>query len=301
MGHGRAWAVRRYVDPMEDSATARLLLSAPDRPGLAAAVSGLVADHHGNIVEADQHTDTGSGIFFQRVEFTLDGFDLDRAGLAAALAGVTAPLGMEVQLRFSDEVRRIGILVSRQVHCLYDLLARSAEGALPATVAFVVGNHPDCGPAAERFGIPFHHLPVSDANRSEQEAAVTGLAESSGVELLVLAKYMQVLSAGFCDRFRSRVINIHHSFLPAFAGARPYHQAYERGVKVIGVTGHYATADLDQGPIIDQAVTPVSHRDGPADLIRMGRDLETVVLARAVRLHLTDRVLVHGRKTVVFT
>ena len=286
---------------MGDPATARLLLSAPDRPGLAAAVSGFVADHRGNIVEADQHTDSGSGVFFQRVEFRLDGFDLDRAGLAAALAEVAAPLGMEVQLRFSDEVRRIGILVSRQVHCLYDLLARASEGALPAVVAFVAGNHPDCGEAAERFGVPFHHLPVSDANRSDQEAAIATLADGSGVELLVLAKYMQILTPGFCDRFRSRVINIHHSFLPAFAGARPYHQAYDRGVKVIGVTGHYATADLDQGPIIDQAVTPVSHRDGPADLIRMGRDLETVVLARAVRLHLTDRVLVHGRKTVVFT
>ena len=286
---------------MPDDVTARLLLSAPDRPGLAAAVAGFVAEHGGNIVGADQHTDAEAGIFFQRVEFDLSGFDLPRDRLAPALAEVTDPLGMRVQLRYSDEVRRIGILVSRQVHCLNDLLARASEGVLPAEVAFVAGNHPDCAPAAERFGVPFHHLPVNAADRAAQEAALGDLADASGVELLVLAKYMQVLSPAFCERFESRVINIHHSFLPAFAGARPYHQAYERGVKVIGVTGHYATADLDQGPIIDQAVTPVSHRDGPADLIRMGRDLETVVLARAVRLHLTDRVLVHGRKTVVFT
>ncbi|MGD0880348.1 MAG: formyltetrahydrofolate deformylase [Acidimicrobiales bacterium] len=286
---------------MPDPATARLLLSAPDRPGLAAAVAGFVAGHNGSIVEADQYTDAEVGVFFQRVEFTLDGFDLDRGQIDGGLRTVTDPLGMDVHVRYSDEVRRIGILVSRQVHCLYDLLARSCEGVLPAEVAFVAGNHPDCAEAAGRFGIPFHHLPVSDRNRAEQEAAIGDLADAAGVELLVMAKYMQILTPEFCERFASRVINIHHSFLPAFAGARPYHQAYDRGVKVIGVTGHYATADLDQGPIIDQAVTPVSHRDGPSDLIRMGRDLETVVLARAVRLHLTDRVLVHGRKTVVFT
>jgi formyltetrahydrofolate deformylase len=291
----------RYVERMPEPATARLLLSAPDRPGLAAAVAGFVADHGGNIVEADQYTDAEARVFFQRVEFSLDGFDLDRAELAPALHRVTGPLGMDAHLRYSDEVRRIGILVSTQSHCLYDLLARTSEGVLPADVAFVVGNHPDCATAASRFDVPFHHLPVSDAVRSDQEAAIADLADVAGVELLVLAKYMQILSPSFCARFAARVINIHHSFLPAFAGARPYHQAYDRGVKVIGVTGHYATADLDQGPIIDQAVTPVSHRDGPADLIRMGRDLETVVLARAVRLHLTDRVLVHGRKTVVFT
>ena len=286
---------------MSEPVTARLLLSAPDRPGLAAAVSGFVADHGGNIVEADQYTDGEVGVFFQRVEFDLEQFDLDRDMLVPALRAVTDPLEMDVKLRCSDEPRRIGILVSKQVHCLYDLLARCAEGALPAEVSFVAGNHPVGGEAAGRFGIPFHHLPVTAANRTEQEAAIGELADSTGTELLVMAKYMQILSPAFCERFASRVINIHHSFLPAFAGARPYHQAYDRGVKVIGVTGHYATADLDQGPIIDQAVAPVSHRDGPADLIRMGRDLETVVLARAVRLHLTDRVLVHGRKTIVFT
>jgi formyltetrahydrofolate deformylase len=261
-----------------------------------------VADHGGNIIEADQYTDVEDAVFFQRVEFDLQGLDVDRTEFAMALDAVTEPLGMTARVRFSDDPRRIGILVSKQVHCLYDLLVRCDEGALPAAVSFVAGNHD--GPAAaaaRRFDVPFHHLPVSDANRPDQEAAIVDLVESNGTDLLVMAKYMQILSPGFCERFVSRVINIHHSFLPAFAGARPYHQAYDRGVKVIGVTGHYATADLDQGPIIDQAVTQVSHRDSPADMIRMGRDLETVVLARSVRLHLMDRILVHGHKTVVFT
>jgi formyltetrahydrofolate deformylase len=284
----------------EDRATARLLIAAPDRPGLVSAVAGFVADHGGNIVDADQHTDDAAGMFFQRVEFRLAGFDLDRRALPGALRPVAEPLGMRWQLRFSDEPRSIAVLASRQMHCLYDLLSRSATGDLPARIAFVAGNHTTPGPAAERFGIPFHHLPVDPDHRADQESRLADLAGEAGVELIVLARYMQVLSPWFVDRFPSRIINIHHSFLPAFVGARPYHQAYERGVKIIGVTAHYATADLDQGPIIEQDVVPVSHRDGVEDLVRMGRDLETVVLARAVRHHLTDRVLVAGRKTVVF-
>jgi formyltetrahydrofolate deformylase len=284
----------------KDTATARLLIAAPDRPGLVSAVAGFVASHGGNIVDADQHTDDEAGMFFQRVEFRLAGFDLDRTALPDALRPVTDPLGMQWQLRYSDEPRPIAILASQQMHCLYDLLSRSATGDLPAPIAFVASNHTTCAPAAERFGIPFHHLPVSPDNRAAQEGRLAELATEAGVELIVLARYMQILSSSFIDRFASRIINIHHSFLPAFVGARPYHQAYERGVKIIGVTAHYATADLDQGPIIEQDVVPVSHRDGVADLIRMGRDLETVVLARAVRHHLTDRVLVCGRKTVVF-
>jgi formyltetrahydrofolate deformylase len=286
---------------MSDPTTARLLIAAPDRPGLAAAISSFVADHGGSIVHADQHTDEEAGTFFQRVEFLLDGFDLDRDELRGALASVTEPLGMEWHLRYSDEVRRIAVLASLQAHCLYDLLSRSATGDLPGEIAFVASNHPDAGDAAGRFGVPFHHLPVTPETRSEQERAIIDLLDDADVELVVLARYMQILSAEFIAHLESRIINIHHSFLPAFVGGRPYHQAYERGVKLIGVTAHYATADLDQGPIIDQDVTRVTHRDGVSDLIRIGRDLETVVLARAVRYHLTDRVLVHGRKTVVFS
>jgi formyltetrahydrofolate deformylase len=284
-----------------DAATARLLIAAPDRPGLVAAITGFVAEHKGSIVDADQHTDRESDVFFQRIEFSLDGFDMDRRQLLDALLPVTESLGMSWRLRYSDEVRRVAVLVSRLDHCLYDLLVRVATGDLPMEIAFVAGNHPDCAVAAERFGTAFHHLPVSDETRTQQERAIEDLADAAGVELVILARYMQVLTPNFVERFPSRIINIHHSFLPAFVGGRPYHQAYERGVKVIGVTAHYATADLDTGPIIDQAVTPVSHRDDVADLVRLGRDLETVVLARAVRLHLTDRILVHGGKTVVFT
>ncbi len=286
---------------MPDAATARLLIAAPDRPGLVAAITGFVAEHEGSIVDADQHTDRESDVFFQRIEFSLDGFDMDRRQLLDALLPVTESLGMSWRLRYSDEVRRVAVLVSRLDHCLYDLLVRVATGDLPMEIAFVAGNHPDCAVAAERFGTEFHHLPVSDETRTQQERAIEDLADAAGVELVILARYMQVLTPKFVERFPSRIINIHHSFLPAFVGGRPYHQAHERGVKVIGVTAHYATADLDTGPIIDQAVTPVSHRDDVADLVRLGRDLETVVLARAVRLHLTDRVLVHGGKTVVFT
>jgi formyltetrahydrofolate deformylase len=285
---------------MPDPSTARLLIAAPDRAGLAAAITGFVAEHGGSIVDADQHTDEEAGAFFQRIEFRLDGFDLDRQQLPTALLLVTEPLGMQWQLRFSDEVRRIAVLASRQVHCLYDLLSRTATGDLPGQIAFVASNHPECAEAAARFGVTFHHLPVSDANREQQEGELADLLEAAGIELVVLARYMQILTPTFIQRFGSRIINIHHSFLPAFVGGRPYHQAYERGVKIIGVTAHYATADLDQGPIIDQDVIRVTHRDGVEDLIRIGRDLETVVLARAVRHHLTDRVLVHGRKTVVF-
>jgi formyltetrahydrofolate deformylase len=283
-----------------DTATARLLIAAPDRTGLVSAIAGFVADHGGSIVDADQHTDDEAGSFFQRVEFALDGFDLDRDDIPAALAGVTGPLGMTWQLRYSDDVRRIAVLVSRQPHCLYDLLSRSAMGELPAQIAFVASNHADCAEVAARFGVPFHHLPVTADTRAAQERLVADLVDANDVELVVLARYMQILSPEFTARYPSRIINIHHSFLPAFVGGRPYHQAHERGVKIIGVTAHYATADLDQGPIIDQDVTRVSHRHRVEDLVRIGRDLETVVLARAVRAHLTDRVLVHGRKTIVF-
>ena len=285
---------------MDETATARLLISAPDRPGLVSAVAGFVAEHGGNIIDADQHTDDEAAMFFQRVEFLMHGFDLDRVALPEALRAVTEPLSMHWQLRYSDEPRPIAVLASRQMHCLYDLLGRSATGDLPGRIAFVASNHTTCAPAAERFGVPFHHLPVTNDNRAEQEDRLAELAAEAGVELVVLARYMQILSPTFVERFPSRIINIHHSFLPAFVGARPYHQAYDRGVKVIGVTAHYATVDLDQGPIIEQDVVRVSHRDGVEDLVRMGRDLETVVLARAVRHHLTDRVLVCGRKTVVF-
>lgn len=281
-------------------ATATLLLSCPDRPGIVAAVAELVFRHGGNIVHADQHTDAESGVFFQRVEFGLDGFDLGRDELVAAADELAAPFAMEVQVRFSDERPRLAVLVSREPHCMYDLLARWRGGELQADIALVVSNHPDHQDAAEHFGVPYVHLPVTPSTKVEQERALLDLLDAHAIDLVVLARYMQILSPGFVARYPQRIVNIHHSFLPAFIGSRPYHQAHERGVKLIGVTAHYVTDDLDEGPIIDQDVERVSHRDAVGDLIHKGRDLEKAVLARAVRAHLEHRILVYGNKTVVF-
>jgi len=277
-----------------------LLLSCPDQPGIVAAVADFVYRHGGNIVDAQQHTDLTDGVFFQRVEFRLDGSDLARDEIEPALRPVVDRFAMRCAVRFSDDVPRVGIMVSREAHCLVDLLARSRRGELPIDVPVVISNHPDHREVAHWFGVEFVHLPVTPATKPEQEHAVQAVLEAHRVTLVVLARYMQILSAGFVDRWPSAIINIHHSFLPAFMGGRPYHQAHERGVKIVGVTAHYATAELDDGPIIDQDVVRVSHRDAVEDLQRRGRDLEVVVLARAVRAHVEHRVLVHGRRTVVF-
>ena len=280
--------------------TARLLLSAPDRPGLVAAVAEFIHHYGGDVTAADQHTDEEEGMFFQRVEFRLDGFGLSRPELEEAFAQVAVPLDMTWAVRYSDEPRRVAVLVSRQPHCLVDLLGRWYAHELPGQPVLVASNHSDHAGLATSFGLPYHHLPVTKDTRLAQEGQLLELLSGAGVELVVLARYMQILSPQVIDAYPSKVINIHHSFLPAFSGGQPYHQAHARGVKLIGATAHYATAELDQGPIIEQDTARATHRDGVADLARIGRDLETVVLARAVRLHLTDRVLVHGRKTVVF-
>jgi formyltetrahydrofolate deformylase len=281
--------------------TARLLLSAPDRPGLVAAIAEFIFRNGGDVTQADQHNDEEEGMFFQRVEFRMDDtFKLSRSQLPLALAEVAEPLQMTWSVRYSDEDRRVAVLVSRQSHCLVDLLGRWYAHELPGWLVLVASNHPDHAELVGHFGIPYHHLPVTPETRPAQEAALVRVLDEAGVELVVLARYMQILTATVIDRYPDRVVNIHHSFLPAFSGGQPYHQAYAQGVKLIGATAHYATAHLDQGPIIEQDTARVTHRDGVADLARTGRDLETVVLARAVRLHLTDRVLVHGRKTIVF-
>jgi formyltetrahydrofolate deformylase len=285
---------------VEGRPTATLLLSCPDRPGLVAAVADFVFRHGGNIIHADQHTDAEEGVFFQRVEFGLDGFALDRDEIALRVGELAAEFGMQVRIRYSDDRPRVAVLVSREPHCMYDLLARWRSGELPADVALVISNHPDHADAAAHFGVPYHHLPVTPDTKADQERAVLDLLRAHAVDLVVLARYMQILSADFVAGYPERIINIHHSFLPAFVGSRPYHQAHQRGVKIVGVTAHYVTADLDQGPIIDQDVVRVDHRDGVPDLIRKGRDLEKVVLARAVLAHVQSRALVYGNKTVVF-
>jgi formyltetrahydrofolate deformylase len=286
--------------PAKHATTARLLLSARDRPGLVAAVAEFIFRHGGDITQADQHNDDEEGMFFQRVEFRLDGFRLSREELPLALAEVATPFGMKWSVRYSDEERRVAVLASHQAHCLVDLLGRWHAQELPGRPVAVVSNHPDHADLVAHFGISYHYLPVSRETRGQQEASLLGLLAAARVELVVLARYMQILSEGVIAAYPSRIINIHHSFLPAFSGGQPYHQAFARGVKLIGATAHYATAELDQGPIIEQDTARVSHRDGVADLARTGRDLETVVLARAVRLHLTDRLLVAGTKTIVF-
>jgi formyltetrahydrofolate deformylase len=282
------------------AATGILLVSCPDQPGIVAAVAGFVAEHGGNVIDLQQHTDHTDGAFFQRVEFELDAFDLERTAVATAFAPVAERYAMTWSLAFSDERPRVAILASKEPHCLHDLLNRWRTGELPVELTSVISNHPDHADLAAWFEVPYVHLPIADSGKEAQEAAVRARLLDDGVELVVLARYMQVLSAGFCETWPGAIINIHHSFLPAFQGARPYHQAHDRGVKLVGVTAHYATADLDDGPIIDQDVIRVSHRDDVEDLRRKGRDLEVQVLARAVRAHVHHRVLVYGRRTVVF-
>jgi formyltetrahydrofolate deformylase len=280
--------------------TAVLLLSCPDQPGVVAATADFVYRHGGNIVDAQQHTDRTDGVFFQRVEFLLDGCDLGRDEIVPAFRPIVDRFDMQCAVRFSDDVPRVGVLVSKEAHCLVDLLARSRRGDLNIDIPVVISNHPDHAEVAEWFDVEFVHLPVTADTKPEQEREVQAVLERHGITLVVLARYMQILSGDFVARWPDSIINIHHSFLPAFMGGRPYHQAHERGVKIVGVTAHYATALLDDGPIIDQDVVRVSHRDAVEDLQRRGRDLEVVVLARAVHAHVEHRILVHGRRTVVF-
>ena len=282
------------------SGTAVLLVSCPDQPGIVAAVTTFVAAHGGNVIDLQQHTDHTDGAFFQRVEIELDGVDLPRHEIGRAFEPVAERYGMQWSLRFADERLRVALLASREPHCLQDQLTRWRTGELPVDVRAVVSNHPDHADLARWFDLPYHHLPVVDGDRAAQEAEVRAVLDAERVDLVVLARYMQVLSPELCSAWAGRIINIHHSFLPAFQGARPYHQAHDRGVKLVGVTAHYATAELDDGPIIDQDVIRVSHRDDVEDLRRKGRDLEVTVLARAVRAHVSHRVLVYGRRTVVF-
>ncbi len=282
------------------SPTATLLVSCPDQRGLVAAVSNFIFELDGNIIHADQHTDLEEGTFLQRVEWELEGFGIERSAIADTFAPVAAGFGMDWSLGFSDDRARVAIFVSKQAHCLYDLLARWRMDELQADIPLIVSNHADLEPVAREFGIEFHHLPLTQDTKAAQEAAARRLLVEHHIDTVVLARFMQILSPDFVAAYPNSIINIHHSFLPAFAGARPYHQAHERGVKVIGATAHYVTIDLDAGPIIAQDVAGVSHRDSVTDLVRTGRDLEKVVLAKAVRLHLENRVLVYGNRTVIF-
>lgn len=276
-----------------------LTLSCPDRHGIVAAVSAFLFQRDANISDAQQFGDPSTGAFFMRVVFEpAEGDGID--ALRVAFAELAARFDMDWTLR-GPEPRRVMILTSRFDHCLADLLYRWRAEELPMTITGIVSNHPrDQIGHVDLGDLPFHHLPVSGADKAAQEAELLRLIKETGTELVVLARYMQILSDDLAGRLEGRCINIHHSFLPGFKGAKPYHQAHARGVKVIGATAHYVTADLDEGPIIEQDVEPISHRDAPEDLIRKGRDIERRVLARAVAHHLQDRVLLNGSKTVVF-
>ena len=281
------------------SPTATLLISCPDQRGLVAKIANFIYANGGNIIHADQHTDFAAGLFLTRIEWQLDEFNLPRDLIAPAFNAIAQPLQAKWELHFSDTVRRIAIWVSRQDHCLFDLIWRQRAKEFTAEIPLIISNHPDLKVVAEQFGIEYFHVPITKENKQEQEAKQLELLQQYKIDLVVLAKYMQILSGEFIAKF-PQVINIHHSFLPAFVGANPYHKAFERGVKIIGATSHYVTDNLDAGPIIEQDVARVSHRDEVEDLIRKGKDLERVVLARAVRLHLQNRVLVYGNRTVVF-
>lgn len=281
------------------SPTATLLISCPDQQGLVAKIANFIYANGGNIVHADQHRDEESSLFLSRIEWQLAGFNLPKDLIGPAFSAIAQPLQAKWQLHFSDAVPRIAIWVSRQDHCLLDLLWRYQAREFAAEIPLIISNHPDLAAIAQQFGIDYHHIPITRDTKADSEAQQLALLQHYNIDLVVLAKYMQILSGDFIRQF-PKVINIHHSFLPAFVGANPYHRAYERGVKIIGATAHYVTEDLDAGPIIEQDVVRVSHRDGVADLVRKGKDLERIVLARAVRLHLQNRTLVYGNRTVVF-
>ncbi len=280
--------------------SAVLLLSCPDRKGIVAAVAGFVAEHGGNILHADEHGDHDSNTFLMRVEFDPAELNLPLSDFVHHFSRIASEFDMQWRLALSDVRQRMAILVSKYDHCLVDLLYRHQSGELACDIPCVISNHSDSQSIAEFYRIPFYLVPVEKKEKQAAERQILGLLERQAVDFIVLARYMQILSPEFVSAYPQRIINIHHSFLPAFVGSKPYHQAFERGVKLIGATSHYVTEVLDDGPIIEQDVARVSHRDSVEDLIQKGRDLEKVVLSRAVRWHVENRILLYGNKTVVF-
>jgi formyltetrahydrofolate deformylase len=281
--------------------TAIFLIQCPDQKGLVSRISTFFYERDFNIVHCQQHTDVGANRYYMRIVIDLADLKTSRRQLEEEFAAFAVPLGLEWSAHYSEPRQRVALLVTKASHCLYDLLVRQSEGELPCEIPVVIANHPDLEPVAAQFRVPFHSLPVTPATKAAQEGRIQELLRQHHIDLVVLARYMQILSKEFVEAWEGRVINIHHAFLPGFKGARPYHQAYERGVKMIGATAHYATSDLDEGPIIEQDVVRVTHEATPDELARIGRDIERVVLARAVKAHLEHRVIVAGRRTIVFS
>lgn len=286
---------------MNPETTARLLITCPDRPGIVAAVTSFLYNHGANITVLDQHsTDPEGGVFFMRLEFQTPHLDLSRPVLEQSFGeAVARRYDMDWRISYAAEPKKVAVMVSKYDHTLLELLWRWSRGELPAEVTMVISNHPDLRDAVASFDVPYHHIPVEPDAKPEAEAAALELLDGQA-DLIVLARYMQILTGDFVDRYPNRIINIHHSFLPAFVGADPYGQAHERGVKLVGATAHYVTEELDMGPIIEQGVIRVSHRHSVGELKELGQDIERNVLARAVKWHLEDRIIVHGNKTVVF-
>lgn len=305
MAHGEYWGLCEFnadhlhVDGQHSRAVI-ILIKSPDQKGLVSRISTLVFERGFNILDCQQHVDVESGLFFMRLKLDLESRLVPLPELEAAFHRMASQFNFALSIRYTENVERMAILVTKAPHCLYDLLVRQREGELPCEIPLIISNHTHLAPVAAQFGIPLHHLPVSPETRGSQESAIAHLLAEHRIDLTVLARYMQILTPAFVGQHSERLINIHHAFLPAFQGANAYHQAYVRGVKMIGATAHYVTADLDDGPIIEQDVERVSHADSPKELQRIGRDIERIVLARAVKAHLEHRVIVAGRRVVVF-
>ncbi len=277
-----------------------LLISCLDRKGITAAVTGFVAQNSGNIIHADQHIDEQSNTFFMRLEWSLEGFTIQRERISQAFEPIAQKFQMTWQLHFTDDRPRAAIFVSKHLHCLYDLLYRYRSGQLACEIPLMISNHPGAGGLARDFKIKFHEFAVLKENKSQQEKKQMEILKQERIDFIILARYHQILTPAFVGEYRNRIINIHHSFLPAFVGKNPYLQAYQKGVKVIGATSHYVTEVLDEGPMIEQDTVRISHRDSLEDLMRKGEDLEKIVLSRAVRWHLEKKILCYANKTVVF-
>lgn len=276
------------------------LIQCPDRKGLVAGITGFFAERDFNILHCQQYTDVENGQYFMRIRLEDEG-QLPHQQLEQQFNAFADKLNLTWSVRYSDKPYRVALMVTRASHCAYDLLLRELEGELKCDIPLVIGNHADLEYMARQFDKPFYHLPITKDTKAEQEAAIKKLLTEFDIDLVVMARYMQILSEPFIEEFAGRVINIHHGFLPAFQGAKPYHQAYERGVKIIGATAHYATAELDEGPIIEQDVERVMHDNSPDDLVMIGKDIERRVLTRAVRAHIEHRIIMSGRRTIVFS
>ncbi len=280
--------------------TATLLITCPDAKGIVATVANFLHQHNANILHADQHQDAENSLFLMRVEWDLEQFSLDEAAFGKQFEAIATQFNMQWQLKRSAHKPRLALMVSQYDHCLADLLHRHQKGELACDIPLIISNHLDTKALADFYGVAFHHIPVTKDTKVEAENAQFALFDEYNIDLIVLARYMQILSSNFVAQYPKMIINIHHSFLPAFIGAKPYHRAFERGVKLIGATAHYVTEDLDEGPIIEQDIARISHRDQVEDLLQKGRDLERIVLSRAVRWHIDHRVLIYANKTVVF-